>query len=140
MILLDTNVLSELMKPAPDRAVVDWLGAQVAADVFYSAVSRGESELGIALLPEESASGNEDAADAMFAHLQWQMPQFWRELAASKYAHIVAKAARQGRPVTVERRADRAFPSPDPPGPRNVKDFADIPGLHVLNPWQLGAD
>ena len=142
MILLDTNVLSELMKPAPDRAVVDWLDAQVAADVFYSAVSRGEIELGIALLPEGKRKRQlEDAADAMFAHLSGKCLSFG-ELAASKYAHIVAARTRQGRPVTVEDAQIAAISLTHGLrlATRNVKDFADIPGLHVLNPWQFDAD
>ena len=50
MILLDTNVVSELMRPAPEPKVLEWLDAQPAADVWISAVTVGEIRLGIALL------------------------------------------------------------------------------------------
>jgi len=51
VILLDTNVLSELMKPAPELAVVQWLDAQLDSQVFLPAITKAEIELGIALLP-----------------------------------------------------------------------------------------
>ncbi|MCP4287945.1 MAG: type II toxin-antitoxin system VapC family toxin, partial [Gammaproteobacteria bacterium] len=51
MILLDTNVLSELMKPAPELTVVQWLDARLDSQVFLPAITKAEIELGIALLP-----------------------------------------------------------------------------------------
>jgi len=52
MILLDTNVVSELMRAVPASRVVDWLDAQVAETLHLSAVSLAELLLGIALLPD----------------------------------------------------------------------------------------
>mgnify|MGYP000055869032 CR=1 FL=1 len=52
MILLDTNILSELMRPAPDNGVVQWLDAQVAANIWISAVTVSEIRLGIAMMPD----------------------------------------------------------------------------------------
>ena len=52
MILLDTNVVSELMRPTPEPRVLQWLDAQPAADVWISAVTVSEIRLGIALLPD----------------------------------------------------------------------------------------
>jgi len=51
MILLDTNVLSELMRPVPDAAVEHWLANQPAASVFTSAITEAELRFGLALLP-----------------------------------------------------------------------------------------
>jgi len=50
-ILLDTNVLSELMRPKPSAAVLDWFARQQGATFFVSAITRAEILLGIALLP-----------------------------------------------------------------------------------------
>ena len=50
MILLDTNVLSEFMRPAPTKEVVAWLDAQVSGQVWVCAVTRAEIELGVALV------------------------------------------------------------------------------------------
>ncbi len=49
MILLDTNVMSELMKLRPDTRVLAWLDEQIQSSVFTSAITRAEIELGIAL-------------------------------------------------------------------------------------------
>ena len=48
MILLDTNVLSELMKPAPYGEVVRWVDNQLVDTLYISAITRAEIELGIA--------------------------------------------------------------------------------------------
>jgi predicted nucleic acid-binding protein len=51
MILLDTNVLSELMRPLPAPEVEQWLGEQPPASLFISAVTEAELRFGLALLP-----------------------------------------------------------------------------------------
>jgi predicted nucleic acid-binding protein len=51
MILLDTNVISEPWKPAPDTAVLTWLDAQALETLFISAISIAELRFGIALMP-----------------------------------------------------------------------------------------
>ena len=53
MILLDTNVLSELMRPSPNESVVQWVDALSDDDVWISAVTVAEIRLGLALLPED---------------------------------------------------------------------------------------
>ena len=51
MILLDTNVVSELMRPAPSEAVLAWFAAQDAADLYLSAIGEAELRRGAAMLP-----------------------------------------------------------------------------------------
>ena len=51
VILLDTNVLSEFMRPRPSARVVSWLDEQPAGEVYTSAISRQEIELGLMLMP-----------------------------------------------------------------------------------------
>ena len=68
MILLDTNVLSELMKPVPEEDVVHWVDAQLVDTLYISAIMRAEIELGIALLPDGQRKQQiADAAQQMFA-------------------------------------------------------------------------
>ena len=62
MILLDTNVISEAMKPAPERAVRDWLDAQTAETLFLSSVTIAELSFGIAALPKGRRKDNLIAA------------------------------------------------------------------------------
>ncbi len=52
MILLDTNVLSELMKTHPNEGVLAWVNEQPTSTLFVSTITRAEIELGIALLPD----------------------------------------------------------------------------------------
>ena len=51
MIILDTNVVSELLRPAPSSAVEAWLAAQDGATVFFTAIGAAELRLGVAILP-----------------------------------------------------------------------------------------
>ena len=51
MILLDTNILSELMRPTPEKGVEQWLADQPDASVFISAITEAELRYGVALLP-----------------------------------------------------------------------------------------
>ena len=52
MILIDTNVISELMRPRPDPVVLDWFGQQTPTDLHLSAVGEAELRRGAAILPE----------------------------------------------------------------------------------------
>jgi toxin FitB len=51
LILLDTNVVSEPLRPAPDRRVIDWIDAQPLETLFLSAITVAELRAGVALLP-----------------------------------------------------------------------------------------
>jgi toxin FitB len=51
MILLDTNILSELMRPAPEAAIERWLTEQPIASVFICAITEAELRYGLALMP-----------------------------------------------------------------------------------------
>ena len=138
MILLDTNVLSELMRPMPDPNVVRWLDAWPEWDVWISAVTVAEIRLGISLLP--AGKRKElllDLAEQMF---QEDFPDRCLPFdceAALEYALIVAERNRQGHPISVEdaqiaaiaRTAGLALAT------RNTKDFSDITGLKLVDPW-----
>lgn len=139
MILLDTNVLSELMRPSPAAAVVAWLDAQPADTLYISAITRAEIELGLALLPDGRRKQQiVAAAQTMFALFAERCLVF-DEAAAVHYGQIVAGRLRQGRPITVEdaQIAAIALARGLRLATRNTTDFADIPALVVLNPWPL---
>lgn len=66
MIVLDTNVLSELMRATPDPRVPHWIARHVRATNFVSAVTAAELYYGVALLPEgKRRAGLKNAVDAM---------------------------------------------------------------------------
>ena len=139
MILLDTNVLSELMKADPEPHVVAWVDEQPTATLFISAVTRAEIELGIALLPDGQRKQNiEDAAKRMFAAFSGRLLVFG-ELAAIQYGQLVAQRTKSGRPITVEdaQIAAIALAHGLRLVTRNVRDFRDIPNLSLTDPWHI---
>ncbi|WP_198942647.1 PIN domain-containing protein [Methyloprofundus sedimenti] len=50
MILLDTNIISELMRPKPNSAVIEWLDEQFSHELFLPAIVKAEIDMGIAIL------------------------------------------------------------------------------------------
>ncbi len=138
MILLDTNVLSEFMRPQPSPRVVAWLDEQSAGEVCMSAISRAEIELGLLLMPpgkrQEALSL---AAQAIFAEEFAGRCLPFDEDAARYYARIVSALTRAGRPISVEdaQIAAIALAGRMPLATRNTADFELIDGLEVVNPW-----
>jgi hypothetical protein len=141
MILLDTNVLSEFMRPRPAASVVSWLDEQPAGEVYTSAISRAEIELGLMLMPagkhQEALS---QAAWAMFDEDFTGRCLSFDEDAARHYARIVSARMRAGRPISVEdaQIAAIALAHRMPLATLNTTDFELIDGLEVVNPWTDG--
>ncbi|MCX6358552.1 MAG: type II toxin-antitoxin system VapC family toxin [Armatimonadetes bacterium] len=141
MILLDTNVLSEFMRPQPAACVVAWLDAQAAGEVCTSAVSRAEIELGLALMPEgRRRDALSRAAQAMFDDDFAGRCLPFDEVAARHYGCIVSVRARAGRSISVEdaQIAAIAVAHRIPLATRNTTDFELITGLEVVDPWTAG--
>jgi predicted nucleic acid-binding protein len=137
MIILDTNVLSELMRPAPARKVAEWVAAQPATSLFTTSVTQAEIMLGLMLLPPGRRRRElETAATAMFADdLGGRILAFDTD-AARPYAQIASDRRRAGRPIShfdaqiaaIARTTGASLAT------RNVDDF-DGCGLKLLNPW-----
>ena len=138
-ILLDTNVLSELMRPRPEPAVLDWFAAQGAQTRFViSATTQAEILLGIALLPAaKKRSALAQVAQTMFEQEFHGLNLALDEHAAPGYAAIVAARSRSGSPISVEdaQIAAIAIHHRLPLATRNTKDFSKLPGLVLINPW-----
>jgi len=137
MILLDTNVLSELMKTNPDKGVVAWVDEQPISTLFTSAITRAEIELGIALLPEGQRKRSiNKAAIGMFAPFSGRLLSF-DEMAAIQYGQLVAHRTKIGRPIAVEdaQIASITLAHGLKLATRNGRDFEEIPNLTVVNPW-----
>ena len=137
MIVLDTNVVSELMKPVPAAEVARWIAGQPAAMLYTTSVSQAEVLHGIALLPAGKRRGAlEIATEAMFDEdFGGRVLPFGGE-AARAYAQIAAQRHRSGRPIShfdaqiaaIARSARASVAT------RNVADFEGC-DITVLNPW-----
>jgi predicted nucleic acid-binding protein len=138
VILLDTNVLSEFMRPQPAMQVVAWLDEQPAGEVWISAISRAEIELGLALMPKgKRQMALAQAAQAMFDEDFAGRCLPFDEAAAVHYARIVSARMRAGRPISVEdaQIAAVALAHGMVLATRNTANFAQIEGLDLVNPW-----
>ena len=138
-ILLDTNVLSELMRAEPDAGVLAWFEQQQAAVLYTTAITRAEILLGIALLPAgRRREGLASAAELMFEQDFAQRCLPFDQVAAAEHALLVAARLRSGRPMSAEdgQIAAIALCRGMRLATRNGKDFEGIDGLLVLDPWR----
>ena len=138
MILLDTNIVSELMKSAPEPSVLAWIDDMPAAIVFVSAITRAEILYGIALVPEGKRRDRlEQAAHTAFeTYFRGRILPFDSE-AADAFAPLAAGRRQAGRPISQadaqiaaiarSRGAELAT--------RNVPDFEGC-GVEIVNPWK----
>jgi toxin FitB len=141
MIVLDTNVVSELMRAAPEPAVLNWLRQPTDDGGFHTtAITVAEIRHGIARLPEgRRRESPHQAANEIFAAFPRQVLTF--DLAAANaYADIVTSRENLGKPINgfdaqiaAICRSQAAVDAT-----RNIKDFADT-GLTIINPWPEAA-
>lgn len=137
-ILLDTNVLSELMRTRPAPEVLDWFARQADTAFYVSVITRAEILLGIALLPAgKRRDGLAAAAEQMFASEFARHSLPFDEVCAAEYAVIVAIRTRQGLAISTEdaQIAATALRHGLSLATRNGKDFGGITGLSLLDPW-----
>ena len=137
MILLDTNVVSEPMRPNPDPNVLEWLDAQIAETLYLSSISLAELLLGIESLPPGKrrkglAAALDEQLHALFAD---RLLAFDRS-AAEAYPRIVIRARRHGYAIAVPDAqiagiaASRQFSV----ATRDVAPF-EAAGVATINPW-----
>ena len=139
MIILDTNVVSELMKAAPAERVLGWIAAQPASALYTTSITQAEILHGLALLPTgKRRNALESAAEAMLREdFAGRILPFGSD-AAHAYARIAADRRRAGRPIShfdaqiaaIARSAGAAIAT------RNVTDY-DRCGVKILNPWDV---
>lgn len=137
MIILDTNVLSELLRPAPELRVEAWIAAREGADLCFTTVGEAELLYGLALLPPgRRRDALADAIEDMLADdFRGRILPFDRP-AALAYATIAATRRSIGRPVghidcqiaAIAQTHGAAIAT------RDTADFGGC-GIEVLNPW-----
>ena len=137
MILLDTNVISELMRPKPNLAVIEWLDEQFSHELFLSAIAKAEIEIGIAILNNgKRKQALLQAAELIFMNFTNRCLPFDGET-ATHYARIIAFTKKQGRPMTVEDAQIAAIAVQNSAllATRNTTDFDFLENLNLVNPW-----
>ncbi len=136
-ILLDTNVVSELIRKAPEPAVTSWVSDHPLYDLFFSAVSEAELRFGAAILPPGRRR------DTLFLEIDAMLRDAFEDRvlpfdsdAARAYGNIAAVRRSAGRPVApadcqiaaIAASRDMAVAT------RNVRDFEDM-GIEIVDPW-----
>lgn len=137
-IILDTNVLSELMRAQPDPVVMDWFSRQTAVTFYTTAITQAEILLGIALLPAGKRRDLlADASEKMFQDDFSGNCLPFDEPCTAIYATVVANRRRAGFSMTTEDAQIAAITLHHnlPLATRNTKDFLHIDGLVLYNPW-----
>jgi predicted nucleic acid-binding protein len=138
MIVIDTNVVSELMRPAPARAVLDWFGEQDPSSLHLSAVSEAELRRGVAILPEgRRRDALRGAIDVMMAEDFAGRVLPFDGAAAVAFAAVFAERRVAGRPISFPdcQIAATARAHGAAVATRNTGDFEGC-GIAVLNPWE----
>ena len=136
MILLDTNVVSEAMKPLPNSQVLGWLNAQAAETLFVSSITFAELLFGVAAMPqgqrklrlEETVDGLADMYKGRILGFDLDTAKTYAQLAA------LAKSKGQGFPTADGYIAAIAASKRMIVATRDTATFAAV-GLEVINPW-----
>lgn len=139
MLVLDTNVASELMRPKPASEVADWISERDATEMFLTAVSEAELLYGIAIIP--AGRRRDMLATAMTRWLDLGFSERilpFDSSAAHAYAEIASEKRLAGRPIgeadcqiaAISRSRGAVLVT------RNVRDFEGT-GVNVVNPWSV---
>ncbi len=137
MIVLDTNVVSELMRPGPDASVVEWVAGQAAINLYLSTVSEAELRYGVEIMPAGARR------DRLLTELEGMLREDFAgrvlpfdSAAAQAYAVIAAFRRAAGRPINNAdcQIAAIAHSRGASVATRDVGGFEDS-GIEVINPW-----
>ena len=137
MIILDTNVLSELMNSQPNESVVLWIEKHQTTSLFTTTLTQAEILYGLEILP----AGKRKHARKKQAKSMFELDFAGRILpfdvdAAKLYATIVAKRRTIGRPISQidGQIAAIALSHHATLATRNIVDFEEC-GINIINPW-----
>jgi toxin FitB len=140
MIVLDTNVISEAMKPKPHPCVIAWFNAQSAETLYLTSVTVAELLFGIAALPNGKRKDMlNDTLSGLMALFEGRVLSFDAD-AAPHYARLaaMAKASGRGFPVPDGYIAAIAVSHGYKVASRDTAPFASV-NMDVINPWLTGS-
>ena len=140
ILVVDTNVASELMRPQPTAAVAAWIAERDAQDMYLTAVSEAELLYGVAIMPIGKRRSALEAAMTRWLDRGFRERILPFDSAAARvYAEIAAERRRAGRPIgeadcqiaAISRSRGAVLVT------HNVRDFEGT-GLNVIDPWSAG--
>lgn len=138
MIVLDTNVLSEFLRPRPQPKVVDWLLEQTRSMVFTTAISRGEMLYGVMILPDGQRKARllQEVLAVFATDLAGRILPY-DSAAADAHAEFAAMRRAQGRPIAQSDAmiAGIARSRGATLATRNLRDFEGC-GIVLIDPWR----
>lgn len=137
MLVLDTNVISEAMRPRPDAAVVAWLDAQPTESLWTTAITVLELQFGIEILPEGKRKRELQSSfdDSLKEDFRGRIFPF-DTMAARNAGRLAGELRKQGRELEIRDLQIAGIVAAQHASlvTRNVKDFRDM-GIPVINPW-----
>ena len=138
MIILDTNVLSELMRDVPDPVVLHWLDRQPSTSVWITCISLMEIRFGLFRMPPGRRQERmlEEFEAILREEIQGRYATF-DAAAATRTAALMASKNLKGRPMEFREAmiAGMALSTNAVLATRNIPHFSDL-GINLLNPWE----
>jgi predicted nucleic acid-binding protein len=138
-IVLDTNVLSELMKPQGSQKVKTWVATQAKVDLFITSITQAEILYGIAILPDGKRSQSlREIAQAMFVEEFVERILTFDQKAAECFAQIASSRKRLGKPISQSdaQIAAICLANGTQIATRNVNEFENCQ-ISIINPWNI---
>lgn len=141
MIVLDTNVISEIFRPSPEPRVVDWLSSLIG-DVAITSVTLSEMLAGVRRLPDGrrkvELTRRIDAALEPYRGSRAVLP--FDDVAAERYADVLVSRENAGAPISTAdaQIAAICLARGATCATRNVKEFAHT-GVELVDPWKADA-
>ena len=142
MIILDTNVVSEPLKPRFDPAVEAWLDRQPAETLYLTATSLAELRTGVALMPAgKRKAGLDQALSELLGNIFAGRILAFDEAAAEAYANLVSRASRVGHTLSVGDAQIAAIATTRNfiVATRDTTPFVAA-RVTVINPWEAGVE
>ncbi len=138
MIIVDTNVVAEMMKPSPDLSAVSWLNDQESAALFLTTITIGEIGYGLEILPRGRRRLHlEQGFERVIAEAFAGRILAFDEEAARHYGVVMGRRRALGRPLSIQdgQIASIARARGFAVATRNVRDFVEC-GVEVINPFE----
>lgn len=138
MLILDTNVISEMLRPAPDAGVEAWLEAQDGSDLYLTAITAAELRRGVSVLPKGRRRTLIDhAVEGVLTQDFAERILPFDAAASVMYALIAEERRAAGRPISQSdaQIAAIARSLAVPVATRNLSDFQGC-GIHLVDPWR----